>query len=209
MVELRTDRLTLRQWRDSDLDAWTEMNADPEVRRYFPDLMSRAQSAAAMSRYQAEIEQRGYGWWAVEVRASGRFVGLTGLGPVESYMPFTGTEIGWRLARFAWGHAYATEAARACLAFGFDTLALSEIVAMTACANARSRAVMRRIGMRRDPADDFDRPGMPAGPLRRHVLYRVQAKEWRHDGLAGDDLVVRNVQRRGSADAGRDCAHRT
>ena len=173
MSELRTDRLLLRQWRESDLEPWAAMNADPEVREHFPDLLTREQSAASVARFQAELDRRGYGWWAVEVLATGEFIGFTGLDPVDDGMPFTGVEIGWRLARSAWGHGYATEAALACLAFGFETLELPEIVAVTTTTNLRSQAVMRRIGMTRDPADDFDDPNVPDGPLRRHVLYRI------------------------------------
>jgi RimJ/RimL family protein N-acetyltransferase len=174
MPELRTERLVLRSWQESDLDPWATMNADPQVREHFPDLLTREQSAASMARFQAELDQRGYGLWAVEVRASGEFIGFTGLDPVDAHMPFTGVEIGWRLIRSAWGHGYATEAAQACLAFGFNVLGLPEIVSMTATTNLRSQAVMRRIGMTRDPAADFDHPNVPAGPVRRHVLYRIR-----------------------------------
>jgi RimJ/RimL family protein N-acetyltransferase len=150
------------------------MNADPEVREYFPGLLTPEQSAASVAQFQAELDQRGWGWWAVEVVATGKFIGFTGLDPVDEDMPFTGVEIGWRLARSAWGHGYATEAALATLAFGFKTLALHEILAVTTAANLRSQAVMRRIGMTRDSADDFDDPSVPAGPLRRSVLYRLR-----------------------------------
>ncbi|MEU8202964.1 GNAT family N-acetyltransferase [Streptosporangium sp. NPDC049046] len=173
MLEPRTDRLLLRQWRDSDLAPWAAMNADPEVREHFPDLLTHEQSAAFLTRIQEEIGRRGYGWWAVEVVATGEFIGFTGLNPVEG-MPFTGVEIGWRLARSAWGHGYATEAALACLTFGFETLELPEIVAMATTTNLRSHAVMRRIGMTRDLDADFDHPNVPDGPLRRHVLYRIR-----------------------------------
>jgi RimJ/RimL family protein N-acetyltransferase len=175
MRELRTDRLLLRGWRESDLEPWAAMNADPEVREHFPELLTREQSAASMARFQEELDQRGYGWWAVEVQATGEFIGFAGLDPVDEEMPFTGVEIGWRLARSAWGHGYATEAALAILAFGSDTLALPEILAMTSTTNLRSQAVMRRIGMTHDPADDFDDPTVPDGPLRRTVLYRIRS----------------------------------
>lgn len=173
MAELRTDRLVLRRWRDSDLEPWAAMNADPEVREHLGDPLTREQSDASVARFQAEFEQRGYGWWAVEVRATGAFIGFAGLDPVEDHMPFTGVEIGWRLARPAWGHGYATEAAQAVLAYGFDTLRLPEILAVTTATNHRSQAVMRRIGMTRNPADDFDDPTAPEGPLRPNVLYRI------------------------------------
>jgi RimJ/RimL family protein N-acetyltransferase len=173
VAELTTDRLLLRHWRDSDLDPWADMNADPEVREFFPTVLTRDESAASMTRFQADLESRGYGWWALEVRATGAFVGFTGLDPVDDGLPFTGVEIGWRLARSAWGHGYASEAARAVLAYGFDALELPEILAITAVGNVRSQAVMRRIGMTRDAADDFDDPGVPEGPLRRSVLFRI------------------------------------
>jgi RimJ/RimL family protein N-acetyltransferase len=93
---------------------------------------------------------------------------------VDEGLPFSGVEIGWRLARQAWGHGYATEAAQASLAFGFESLALPEILAVTTLTNLRSQAVMRRIGMTRDPDGDFDDPTEPEGPLRRNVLYRIR-----------------------------------
>ncbi len=149
------------------------MNADPEVREHLGDLLTREQCDASVAQFQAEFDRRGYGWWAVEARGTGEFIGFAGLDQVDDGMPFTGVEIGWRLARPAWGQGYATEAALTVLAHGFDTLGLSEILAVTTAANLRSQAVMRRIGMTRDPVDDFDDPTAPEGPLRPNVLYRI------------------------------------
>jgi RimJ/RimL family protein N-acetyltransferase len=174
MTELRTERLLLRTWRESDLAPWAALNADPEVRAHFPGVLTRAQSDASAERFRAELAERGWGWWAVEVTGTGEFVGFAGLDPVDDGMPFTGIEAGWRLARAAWGHGYATEAARAVVTFGFDRLRLPEILAVTTAANLRSQAVMRRIGMTRDEADDFDDPNVPEGPLRRNVVHRLR-----------------------------------
>ncbi|MFF9095856.1 GNAT family N-acetyltransferase [Streptomyces sp. NPDC014802] len=182
MSEWRTERLWLRHWRESDLAPWAALNADPQVREYFPDVLTRERSDASAARFQADLERRGWGWWAVEVRATGEFIGFCGLDPVEESMPFTGVEAGWRLARSAWGHGYATEAALAVVDFGFERLGLPEILAVTAAGNLRSQAVMRRIGMTYDPADDFDDPGVPEGPLRRSVLYRLRADSRRPSG---------------------------
>jgi RimJ/RimL family protein N-acetyltransferase len=96
MPELHTERLLLRHWRDADLAPWSAMNADPQVREHFPDLLTAERSAAMMARFEAALAQRGYGWWAVEVRATGAFVGMTGLDPVDEGLPVTGVEIGWR-----------------------------------------------------------------------------------------------------------------
>ncbi|WP_329537509.1 GNAT family N-acetyltransferase (plasmid) [Streptomyces sp. NBC_01450] len=176
MPELRTDRLLLRRWRESDLEPWAAMNADPEVREHLGELLTREQSDAAMAVMQAEFDDRGFGWWALEARETGEFIGRVGLDEVDEDMPFAGVDIGWRLMRSAWGHGYAAEAARACLAFGFEALGLPEVVASTTVNNLRSQAVMRRIGMTRDPADDFEDPSVPEGPLRRCVLYRTSAE---------------------------------
>ncbi|MGW3570817.1 GNAT family N-acetyltransferase [Streptomyces sp. NPDC000941] len=179
MSELRTDRLVLRGWRESDLAPWAAMNADPEVREYFPGTLTREQSDASVADFQADLDQRGWGWWAVEVKATGAFIGFTGLDPVDEDTPFTGVEVGWRLARPHWGHGYATEAALAALDHGFESVGLAEILAITTATNLRSQAVMRRIGMTRDPADDFDDMTVPEGPLRRSVVYRLQGDDHR------------------------------
>ncbi|MGC9499515.1 GNAT family N-acetyltransferase [Streptomyces sp. WG7] len=179
MPELRTDRLLLREWRTSDLGPWAAMNADPVVREYFPGVLTREQSEASVARFQADLVRRGWGWWAVEVVATGEFIGFTGLDPVEDGMPFTGVEAGWRLARSAWGRGCATEAARAVVSHAFREIGLAEVLAVTTATNLRSQAVMRRIGMTRDPADDFDDPGVPEGPLRRSVVHRLRAGDRR------------------------------
>ncbi|RLV04627.1 GNAT family N-acetyltransferase [Streptomyces griseocarneus] len=177
MPELRTDRLLLRPWRESDLAPWAAMNADPAVREHLGPPLTREQSDASVARFQAGFDELGYGWWAVEARATGEFIGFAGLDEVEDDMPFTGVEVGWRLARPFWGHGYASEAGRAALAFGFGTLGLPEILAVTTVGNLRSQAVMRRLGMIRDPAEDFDDPTVPEGPLRRNVVYRIRRGE--------------------------------
>ncbi|MEV4544655.1 GNAT family N-acetyltransferase [Micromonospora echinaurantiaca] len=172
MTEIRTRRLLLRDWQESDLAPWAAMNADPEVREHLGPLLTPEQATASARRFQADLARDGFGFWAVEVRDTGEFIGFAGLDRVDPGMPFTGVEAGWRLARAAWGHGYATEAARAVLAYGFDTIGLAEILAVTTATNLRSQAVMGRLGMTTDPADDFDDPSVPAGPLRRSVLYR-------------------------------------
>jgi len=177
--ELRTARLRLRRWRAADREPFAALNADPEVMEHFPASLTRPQSDRLIERIEAGFERNGYGLWALETRADGEFVGFTGLAPVPFEAHFTpAVEVGWRLSRSAWGRGYATEAARASLAFGFDEVGLAEVVSFAAAGNARSRAVMERIGMERDPEDDFDHPGLPAGhPLSRHVLYRVAAAD--------------------------------
>ncbi|MFI5492247.1 GNAT family N-acetyltransferase [Actinoplanes sp. NPDC051859] len=172
--ELKTARLLLRQWRDEDTLPWAAMNADPAVREHFPSILTYGQSAASLVSFRDDLDRRGWGWWALEVAATGEFVGMAGLDPVDSGLPFAGVEVGWRLARSAWGEGYATEAGHACLDFGFDVLGLPEILAITAAGNERSRAVMHRLGMSHDQTADFDDPSVPPGPLRRSVVYRIK-----------------------------------
>ena len=162
----------MRGWRESDLAPWAAMNADLEVRRYVGPLLTFEQAAAWVLNYQDDLDRYGFGFWAVEIRASGEFIGFTGLNTMDEGMPFSGVELGWRLARSAGGHGYATEAGLAALRYGFGTVGLPEVVAVTMARNVRSQAVMRRIGMTTDPAEDFDDPDVGEGPLRRHVVYR-------------------------------------
>ncbi|KUL22011.1 GNAT family N-acetyltransferase [Actinoplanes awajinensis] len=173
--ELVTERLRLRQWTDDDLAGWVAMNADPRVREFFPEVLTAEQAAASLDAFRSDLEARGWGWWALEVTATGEFIGMAGLDPVDEEAPVTGVEAGWRLAATAWGHGYATEAARAVLEYGFHELGLPEILAITVTGNARSRAVMDRLGMTYDPAADFDDLTAPPGPLRPSVVYRLTA----------------------------------
>jgi RimJ/RimL family protein N-acetyltransferase len=176
---MRTQRLLLRQWREEDLPLFAELNADPEVMRHFPATLSREDSDALAERSRQHLDAYGWGLWAVEVldepEGGTGFTGFTGLAVPRFAAHFTpAVEVGWRLARRSWGHGYATEAARAALRYGFEELGLDEIVSFTADGNERSRAVMRRLGMTRDPADDFEHPSLPDGhALRPHVLYRL------------------------------------
>ena len=170
---MRTERLVMRGWRATDREPFAALNADPEVMEHFPEKLSREQSDAFADRIEAGFDERGWGLWALE--ADGEFIGYTGLQPVSFETHFTpAVEIGWRLARSAWGRGYASEAARAAAAFAFTEIELDELVSFTVPANTRSRAVMERIGMTHDAADDFDHPGLPEGHvMRRHVLYRA------------------------------------
>ena len=172
---LYTPRLRLRPWRDDDLPAFAALNADPRVMEFFAKPLDRAESDAMVARVRGHFARHGFGFWAVEAPGVADLVGLVGLAVPSFEAHFTPcVEIGWRLAHAYWGRGYATEAARAALEFGLRGLALDEIVAFTATANLRSRAVMERLGMTRSPADDFDHPALPEGhPLRRHVLYRT------------------------------------
>ena len=174
MTDLRTERLVLRQWRDEDREPFAALNADPVVMEHFPSTMTREESDAYIDRVAALIDERGWGTWAVEVAASGEFIGFVGLNEPRFEAHFTpAVEIGWRLGRNAWGHGYATEAARAVLAYAFEELELDEVVSFTTVENHRSRRVMERIGMTRDPADDFEHPNVTVERVRPHVLYRL------------------------------------
>jgi RimJ/RimL family protein N-acetyltransferase len=180
MVELRTSRLLLRHWREADADPWAAMNADPAVMEHFPAPLTRAEADAARERFAADLDDRGWGLWVVEERASDAFTGFVGLAPADFDAPFApAVEIGWRLAQPYWGMGYASEAARAVMAHAFLELGLAEIVSFTATVNTPSEAVMRRIGLTPHPAGPFDHPRLePGHRLERHVLYRITAAEW-------------------------------
>ncbi len=172
-----TERLILRRWRVEDREPFARLNADPLVMENFPACLTREESDAGVDHVEAHFEKHGFGLFAAELRASGQFIGFIGLNIPDFEAHFTPcVEIGWRLAREHWGRGLATEGARAAVRYGFETLGLRELVAFTVPANIRSRRVMEKLGMSRDPADDFDHPRLePGHPLRRHVLYRLRA----------------------------------
>lgn len=185
-TSLRTGRLLLRRWEPADREPFAAMNADPEVMEHFPAPLTRAESDALIDAIEARFDEHGFGLWAVEIAGTGRFIGFTGLSVPRFHAPFMpAVEIGWRLSRSAWGHGYATEAARGALGFGFGDLGLDEIVSFTSTPNLRSQAVMKRLGMIHDPAGDFDHPLVEEGHrLRRHLLWRLKAAD-RHGRKAG------------------------
>ncbi len=173
---IETERLALRRWRDSDIEPFAALNADQTAMRFMPGMMTGAETRAMVRRIREHFDAQGFGLWAVEVPGVAPFIGFVGLQRPTFEAHFTPcVEIGWRLAPAYWGKGYATEAAAAALRFGFENLNLDQIVSFTVAANKPSWSVMERIGMTRDPAEDFDHPRLPEGhPLRRHILYRIR-----------------------------------
>lgn len=169
----------LRQWRDSDRQPFAEMNADPKVMEFYPGTLDRTRSDALADRIQSLIIERGWGFWALQLKCDDRFIGFTGLHIPSPSLPFCPcVEIGWRLARPYWGLGYATEAANAALRIAFDSLRLEEVVSFTALSNRRSRAVMERLGMI-DTGENFMHPDVPEDSgLKEHCLYRVRRQGW-------------------------------
>ncbi|MGN9839659.1 GNAT family N-acetyltransferase [Nonomuraea sp. H19] len=172
---METERLIMRRWREEDREPFAAMNADLEVTEHLPGTLTREQSDAMVDRMERDFDRHGHGLWALEVRDSGQFIGFTGLALQTFDAPFLPAwEIGWGLARPAWGHGYATEAARKAIEYAFTEAGLDEIISMTAEGNLRSRAVMERLGMTYEA--DFDHPRLPPdSPVLRHVLYRLKS----------------------------------
>ena len=170
---IQTGRLLMRRWEDSDREPFAALNGDPETMRFFPATLDRAASDAMIDRIESGFDQRGYGLWALEITATGEFIGFTGLNPMPDGVPGAGgLEVGWRLARPAWHHGYATEAARAAVGVAFDGAGLAEIWSMTAVLNEPSQAVMRRLGL--TEVARFDHPRVPDGhPLQPHLTYHL------------------------------------
>ena len=181
LIELHTPRLLLRQWRDSDREPFARMNADPDVMRHFPSVQTRQRSDAVVDALSEDIEKRGWGFWATELRSTGEFIGFVGITVPRQPLPcMPCVETGWRLAKEHWHKGYATEAARESLRFGFEDMGLSEIVAFSALSNNSSRAVMTRLGMTRDLGADFEHTAVPLGsPVRPHCLYRLSCVTFR------------------------------
>jgi RimJ/RimL family protein N-acetyltransferase len=174
VAALATPRLQLRRWTPGDAEPFIRMNQDPEVMRYFARPNTAEETMAFIQRINTFFDNHGYGLFALELKATGEFIGYTGFAEPRFESWFTPcTEIGWRLKREAWGQGYATEAARVCLDYGFQTIGLDRVYSFTALSNAPSERVMQKIGM--DRVGEFDHPAIAAGhPLKRHVLYVLE-----------------------------------
>lgn len=177
---IRTNRLILREWQDDDLMAFARLNADPQVMHHMPAILSTDESNALAARIQAHFAKHEFGLWAVEIPNVVPFAGFVGLSIPTFAAHFTPcTEVGWRLSRDCWNQGYATEAARAAIAYGFEELQLNEIVSFTVHDNVASQRVMQKLGMTHDPSEDFDHPALAEDhPLRPHVLYRLPKSQW-------------------------------
>jgi RimJ/RimL family protein N-acetyltransferase len=177
---IQTERLVLRRWREEDLEPFSRLNADPEVMAWYGgEPIARQETTARIARYEAHFDAHGFGIWAVERRADGRFLGFSGLRHLsdDAHPMSPCIEAAWRQARFAWGHGYATEAAAAALADGFERVGLETVWAWTAGPNLRSQAVMMRVGMTRQPTRDFETQALPDGhPLRPHVVFSINRR---------------------------------
>ncbi|MER9001221.1 GNAT family N-acetyltransferase [Mesorhizobium australicum] len=185
-MESRTKRLLLREWKDEDIEPVARMNDDPRVVRYLARLADRNAIEVWINAQREHFKTHGYGLWALERLDVAGSIGFCGLINVPYQAHFTpAVEIVWRLHPDWWGRGYAIEAAVAALAFGFQNLMLTQVVANAAVDNVASRGLMERIGMSHDPKDDFDHPFKAVGdPLRRQVLYRLTYQDWRQK-LAG------------------------
>ncbi len=172
-MEYHTERLILRQWKQSDREPFAALNANPEVMRHFPKTRTREESDGMAKAIEQLIAENGWGFWAVEEKSSEVFIGFVGLNIPGYELPFSPViEIGWRLDNAFWGKGYAPEAARKALEVGFEQFGMKEIVAFTALDNVPSQRVMEKIGMQR--GEEFDHPLLEEGhPLRRHVVYRI------------------------------------
>jgi len=179
-VYVETPRLILRDWKDSDREPWAAMGRDPEVMRYLGPVMTREQADAGFERAQGQIARDGFGFWAVERKADGRFLGFLGPKNTTFDAHFTpNIELGWRLSRDAWGQGLATEGARAARDWAFQNIETDEVIAITVPGNLGSQAVMRKIGLERDLAGDFDHPNLAeTDPLRPHLLFRLNRERW-------------------------------
>ncbi|MEO7027522.1 MAG: GNAT family N-acetyltransferase [Caulobacteraceae bacterium] len=182
---IETERLILRRWREADREPYAAMSADPEVMRWLGrGPMTRVESDAQLARFEASADPRGLGFLAAERRADGALLGYIALAPIPVEPPVPqGWEIGWRLARPYWREGYASEGAATLLAHGFAA-GLTEVLSLTAASNLRSRAVMRRIGLRPRPDLDFEHPRLSVGDsLRSHVVYGLRSVERTDVGL--------------------------
>jgi RimJ/RimL family protein N-acetyltransferase len=183
VVELRTERLLLRGWREADKVPYAALNADEDVMRYFPSTLTGEQSDAMVDRMSEMLVARGWGLWAVERLDTHEFIGFVGLAAPTWFVPGLTpcVEIGWRLAKEHWGNGFAPEAAEAAMRHAFEHVELpeDEVVSFTTITNAKSRRVMEKVGMLLDARREFDHPMTPGWWGQRHVVYCIDRPTWK------------------------------
>ncbi len=179
IIEIKTQRLLLRQWRLTDFNLFAEINSSKTVMKYFPNTLSRSQSDEFATNIQQQISEKGWGFWAVEIPSVCEFIGFVGLNKPVYQLPFSPCiEIGWRLSEKYWSQGFATEAAQAALVIAFKQLALTEVVAFTSRLNTPSEKVMQRLNMQ-NTKTTFEHPKVPYGHiLREHLLYKITCSVW-------------------------------
>jgi RimJ/RimL family protein N-acetyltransferase len=173
MFIIETQRLGLRAWKDSDTEPFIEMNRDGRVMEFFPSILSESETLGMIERIKKCIAENHFGLWATEIKQTKEFIGFVGLSIPSFQAEFTPcVEIGWRLAHKYWGNGYATEAASACLDYGFNHLHPGEILSFTSVLNNKSLNVMKKIGM--SYVETFEHPGIEEGSrLKTHALYKI------------------------------------
>jgi len=183
-IEIQTDRLIIRQWNKNDYSVFAKMNADQDVMKFYPDILTLKQSDDMAQKIEDEIALKGWGFWAIELKEKNSFIGFAGLHEPGYKLPMSPCiEIGWRLAKQYWGNGYATEAGEAALDTAFVKLELTEIYSFASISNYKSQAVMERLNMT-NTHKNFDHPMIPINnPLREHVLYKVDKQQWFDSGI--------------------------
>jgi len=179
IIELETKRLKLRQWKDQDYLPFAKLNADPNVMEFFPSVLTNIESDALANKMKTLIAEKGWGFWAVEEKSTGLFVGTLGLHEPTDPLPFTPcVEIGWRFLHEYWGKGYAVEAGKEVLKFAFDVLELEELVSFTSVKNKRSYLLMERLGMK-NSNENFEHEALPKRhKLREHLLYKLNKNDF-------------------------------
>lgn len=184
-MQLETERLILRKWKEADLEPFCKITSDPEVRRYYPGVLTADETKALVTKVEAHFNKESFGLFALELKSTGEFIGYTGLmkPTIQAhFMPCV--EIGWQLSKKHWGNGYAPEAAAKALEDGFVRIGLDEIVSFTTVSNDKSIRVMQKLQMTRNPKDDYSHPALPEGhPLKPHVLFRLSKAIWTSQDL--------------------------
>lgn len=175
---LETPRIILRQWQAKDYAEFAAMNADTDVMRYFPSLLTRTESDALTDKFATLIAEKGWGFWVAELKQSQAFIGLVGLNEPTDLPIGNCIEVGWRLSKAYWGQGLATEAAAASLHFAFSVLHQERVAAFTAVQNIPSRKVMERLGMSNRDKNFLHPRVEEESDLKEHVFYEICREEF-------------------------------
>lgn len=175
MITLETQYLILRQWREADFEFYATLTSNQEVMKFFPKTLTKEESRRAGEKFRRLLNENSWGFWAVEEKSSGRFLGYAGLHAPQTQFPFSPcVEIGWRMEDRYWENGYVQEAGEAILKSAFEEIGLDEIVYFSSIHNHKAESVVNRLGMKKED-EIFYHPFVEIGhPLSEHYLYKIR-----------------------------------
>ncbi len=168
-----SDRLGFRNWNPDDIDELHEINSDQKVMEFFPSLPTKEQTTEFIKRMTKQFEEKGFCYFAVDRLENNELIGFIGLSEQTYDAEFTPCiDIGWRIKSTEWNKGFATEGAKKCLDYAFNTLKIRKVYSIAPKINTKSEHIMIKIGMQKE--GEFEHPSLlENNSLKTCVVYTI------------------------------------